>query len=254
MLATELGRNSASFFLISMFSEREEVMTRKYTPYFSVFLALVWFGVFPGLALGQTPEQSAQQIIEENLAKKGSFEFTDTPLSNFVSLLREKYSMNVVIDYRALKDKNIGEDSPVTINLKNVTVRSALELAIRPLGLNWTIYCEALVISTPAAIQSMQFNRVYDITDLVMVAGEQGKTWEEPDTFIDLITSTASPESWENTGGHGTIQLVSTGAARLLVVSQDYRVQRQVADLLSELRNVAKQHASTSRQKTEPDK
>jgi hypothetical protein len=227
-------------------------MTRKYAPYFLAFLTFVWLGVFSGSALGQTAEQTPQQIIEENLSKKGSFEFTDTPLNNFVSLLREKYVMNVVIDYHALKEKNIGADSPVSINLKNVSVRSALELAIRPLGLNWTIYCETLVISTPAAIQSMQFTRVFDITDLVTVTGEQGKTSEEPEKFIDLITSTASPESWDNTGGHGTIQFVSTGAARLLVVSQDYRVQRQVAGLLSELRDAAKQHASTGRRMNAP--
>ena len=197
--------------------------------------------------LAKPTEQSAQQIIEKNLSKKGSFQFTETPLNNFVSQLREKYVMNVVIDYHALKEKNIGADSPVSINLKNVSVRSALELAIRPLGLNWTIYCETLVISTPSAIQSMQSISVYDITDLVTVAGEQGKTSEEPEKFIDLITSTASPESWENTGGHGTIQLVSTGAAKLLVVSQDYRVQRQVAGLLSDLHDAAKQRAPTAR-------
>ena len=84
--------------------------------------------------------------------------------------------MNVVIDYRALSEKEIGTDSPVSIKLKDVTVRSALELAIRPLGLSWTIYCEAIVISTPAAIQNMQSTKVYDITEVATVSDGQGKT------------------------------------------------------------------------------
>lgn len=131
----------------------------------------------------------------------------------------------------------------MSIKLKDVTLRSALELAIRPLGLSWTIYCETIVISTPAAIQGMQFTKVYDITELASVSDAQGKTWEEPDALADLITSTVAPESWDGRGGRGTIQLVSTGSARLLVVSQDYRIQRQVERLLSELHAAVKRHA-----------
>ena len=207
----------------------------------------VCFGVFTAAALGQPAEQSAQQDIENALSQKDTFDFADVSLSSFVSMLREKYRVNVVIDYRALNEKEIGADSPVSIKLKDVTVRSALELAIRPLGLSWTVYCEAIVISTPKAIQSMQFTKVYDITELATVSDGQGKTWEEPDALVDLITSTVVPESWDGMGGRGTIQLVSTGTARLLVVSQDYRVQRQVEGLLSELQAAVKQHAPPSK-------
>jgi hypothetical protein len=218
-------------------------MNRKHVACILALSSVVWFGVFTASAHGQPAEQSAQQDIENALSQKDTFDFTDVSLSAFVSTLREKYDMNVVIDYRALREKEIDAESPVSIKLKNVTVRSALELAIRPLGLTWTVYCEAIVISTPGAIQSMQFAKVYDITELATVSDGQGKTWEEPAALADLITSTVAPESWDGAGGRGTIQLVSTGAARLLVVSQDYRLQRQVERLLSELQAAVKRHA-----------
>jgi hypothetical protein len=120
-----------------------------------------------------------------------------------------------------------------------------LELAIRPLGLSWTIYCEAIVISTPGAIQGMLFTKVYDITDLASSDGEQGKTWEDLGSLVELFTSTVAPESWDAAGGRGTIQLITAGTAKMLVVSQDYRVQRQVEGLLSELNAAVKQHAPT---------
>ncbi len=220
-------------------------MNRKQVAYFIALMTFVWIGGFIALAFGQPAEQSAQQDIENALSQKDAFEFSDARLSSFVAVLREKYGMNVAIDYRALMEKGIDAESPVSIKLKDVSVRSALELAIRPLGLNWTIYCEALVISTPAGIQSMQFTKLYDITDLATVSDGQGKTWEEPDALVDLITSTVAPGSWDAVGGRGTIQLVSTGAARLLVVSQDYRVQQQVERLLAELHAAVKQHAPT---------
>ena len=218
-------------------------MNRKHVAYILALLTVVSFGFFTAPARGQPADQSAQQDIEIALSQKDTFDFADLSLSSFVSMLRDKYGMNVVIDYRALSEKEIGADSPVSIKLKDVTVRSALELSIRPLGLSWTIYCEAVVISTPAAIQSMQSTKVYDITELATVSDGQGKTWEEPDALADLIISTVAPESWDGVGGRGTIQLVSTGAARLLVVSQDYRIQRQVERLLSDLHDAVKRHA-----------
>lgn len=63
--------------------------------------------------------------------------------------------------------------------------------------------------------------------------------------MVDLITSSLAPETWDVAGGRGTIQLVSTGAARLLVVTQDYRLQRQVDRLLMELQAAVKFHAPT---------
>ncbi len=165
-LAPEQGLEGIGLFQSGLFSERERVMNRKQVAYILALLTIVWFGVFTASAHGQPAEQSAQQDIEKALSQKDAFKFADVSLSGFVSMLREKYGMNVVIDYRALREKEIDPDSPVSIKLKNVTVRSALELAIRPLGLSWTIYCEAIVISTPAAIQGMQFTKVYDITDL----------------------------------------------------------------------------------------
>jgi len=219
-------------------------MNRKHVACILALSTIVWFGFFTAAAHGQPVEQSAQQDIENALSQKDAFDFADVSLSSFVSTLRDKYGVNVVIDYRALSEKEIGADSPVSIKLtKEVTVRSALELAIRPLGLSWTVYCESIVISTPAAIQSMQFTKVYDITELATVSDGQGKTWEEPDALADLITSTIAPESWTSAGGRGTIQLVSTGTARLLVVSQDYRTQRQIERLLSELQAAVKLHA-----------
>jgi len=218
-------------------------MNRKQVSYFLALLTIVWFGVFSASALGQPAERSAQQAIEKSLSQKDAFKFADVRLGDFVSVLSEKYGMNVVIDQRALKEKEIDPDSPVSIELKNVSVRSALELAIRPLGLSCAVYCEAIVISTPGAIQGMQFTKVYDITDLASTDGEQDKTWEDPESLVELFTSIVAPESWDAAGGRGTIQLITAGAARMLVVSQDYRVQRQVEGLLSELHAAVKQHA-----------
>ena len=80
-------------------------MNRKHVAYILALLTVVWLGFFTAAAHGQPAEQSAQQDIEIALSQKDTFDFADVSLSSFVSTLREKYRINVVIDYRALKRK-----------------------------------------------------------------------------------------------------------------------------------------------------
>jgi hypothetical protein len=218
-------------------------MHRKQIAFSSALATFVCFGLFAVAAFGQPADRAAEQEIESALLQKDTFDLTDFPLNAFIADLREKYGLNLVIDYRAIREKGIDAQSPISLKLRNVSVRSALELAIRPLGLNWTVYSEAIVVSTPAGIQEMQFTKVYDLTDLTSFSDSEGKTWDEPDALVDLITSNIAPETWDGMGGRGTIQLVSAGAAKVLVVTQDYRVQRHVDRLLAELQAAVKLHS-----------
>jgi general secretion pathway protein D len=56
------------------------------------------------------------------------------------------------------------------------------------------------------------------------------------DQLMKLITSTVAPQSWDSTGGRGTIDYYPLGMA--LVVSQTPDVQEQVAELLAALRRM----------------
>jgi hypothetical protein len=218
---------------------------------FLAILAAVCLGVFCDSAFSQSAERSSQPTLEKALSQKDTFRYSDVPLSDFISVLREKYSMNVVLDQRTLKEKDIDPDTKLSINLENVSVRSALELAIRPIGLSWTIYCEAVVVTTPAAIQGMQFTKVYDVTGLMPASSDQEKSSGDLESLLDLFPSILSPESWEGAGGRGTIQLVTAGAAKMLIVSQDYRVQWQVQNLLSEMQASVKLHTAVKDTKSE---
>jgi hypothetical protein len=226
-------------------------MKSKHVYNFLALATVVSLVFFAGSALGQPAEQSARETIEKALSQKDVFQFTDVRLGDFVSMLREKYNVNVLIDKHALKEKEIDPQSPVSLDLKDVSVRSALELALRPLGLSWTVYCEAIVISTPGAISNMQCTRIYDVTDLAITDGEQGNADQELGSLIELFTTTVAPETWDFAGGRGAIQLVSAGPARLLVVSQDYRVHREVEVLLSDLHAAVKRHSASNKPKVE---
>ena len=53
------------------------------------------------------------------------------------------------IDKKALDDVGIGTDTPVTINLAGITLRSGLKIMLKELELTYVISDEVLKITTP---------------------------------------------------------------------------------------------------------
>ena len=82
-------------------------------------------------------------------------EFVDQPLSDVVQYLKERHQLEIQLDNRALKDKRIGADTPVTFNITGTTFRSALRLMLRELDLTYVIRDEVLLITTKEEAENM---------------------------------------------------------------------------------------------------
>lgn len=94
------------------------------------------------------------------------------------------------------------------------------------------------------------YNRVYNVAELVIPVANSAAAKEPPavakdlndasvadfDTLIDLITSTVSPDTWDEVGGAGAIEPFPTTLS--LVVSQTQEVHEQIAELLAQLRKL----------------
>ena len=55
------------------------------------------------------------------------------------------------------------------------------------------------------------------------------------DELLAILKSTVSPESWDETGGHGVI-VPTDGEPARLVIAQTQRVHEQIVDLLAQLK------------------
>lgn len=169
-----------------------------------------------------------------------------TPLSDVVDFISGEHGIPIFIDHRALGDVGVDTDTPITADLANISLGSALDLVLGELGLTWTIRSEVLFITTEeeAGSESMMSTRVYDVADLVTFQDSKGDLWEDFCTLLDTITSTVSPTTWDEVGGSGSMAPGTFGAARVLVISQTDRTHREIVDLLAQLRAVAAAHAS----------
>ncbi len=178
--------------------------------------------------------------IEAELAGPTELCFVEAPLTEVIDSLKQRHRIEIQIDTKGLEDVGIGTDSPVTVNLKGITLRSALNLMLRRLNLTWLIGDEVLIITTPEEAENRLDTKVYDVSDLVTCRDAHDVPCDDYDTLIDLITSTIKPTTWNMMGGPGSIDGATLGTAKVLVVSETREIQERIADLLAKVREIAK--------------
>ena len=223
----------------------------------------------PALSPKKPPKPAMRQMrpgenvkaIEDALAGSTEMVFVEVPLQDVVNYLKDRHRIEIKIDNKALNDVGIGTDSPVTVSLKGISLRSALNLMLREHSLTWIIQDEVLMITTLEEADNQLSTRVYDVADLVVCRDDRDALWDDYDTLVEIITSPVKPTTWDSIGGPGSIVGNSLGTAKVLVVSQTRDVHEEIAALLAKIREIGKKtpNAGTPRrnrpaEKTHPAK
>ena len=68
---------------------------------------------------------------------------------------------------KALGDAGVESDTPITFRVKDVSLKSALNLMLRPLDLTYVYKDEVLLITTPEQVEQYLKVKVYDVRDLL---------------------------------------------------------------------------------------
>jgi hypothetical protein len=175
----------------------------------------------------KTDDGSAERRAKAVLAGKGELEFVDFPLGQAISYLSELTKVEFVIDEGALSEEGIATDEPVTLVMKDVTLQSAIQLVLKPLGLTTMFRHGVVMVTTEVAAGDYPVITVYAVDDILDAGGMDG------DTLIDLLmTQTSGP--WfdiDQEGGEIKIPLRSA-----LVVRQSQKIQAEILAMLTELR------------------
>jgi hypothetical protein len=188
-------------------------------------------------AIMKDEEASVEEKILNALDKPTTVEFVDLPLEDCLTFLHEYHGVNIWLDHQTLADEGVAMDAPVTLKLKNVKFESILNLILGPVQLDWVIQDEVLKITTRSSAREHPEVRTHPVQALL----DAGHT---PQELIESITSCIEPDSW--TSGKGTAGISHSGG--VLVVRGSQRVQTEIAQLLSELEDIATEEAD------QPDK
>lgn len=199
------------------------------------------------MAASVASAQDAREIERKIAAVKVSTDFKDTSLDEVVEFLRELAGVNIMVD-PALKEKNI----QVTLKVKDVSVRTVLNLIAEMNSIGWKYREEVLYLTTPDKLKEDVVLKIYDVQDLLapirhFPGAEIGLTEEgvgftptPPDdtgaetlenVLEDLIKTHTGLKSWED-NPNASIQL-NKG---LLIIRQTRQVHQEVARFLARLR------------------
>jgi hypothetical protein len=183
-------------------------------------------------------DPAAVARIEKALSKplgSNGLDFSETPLEEVVNLLQEEYGIPIQIDHGALDSAGMSPDEPVTINVHNISLRSALRLMLKKLQLTSIVRDEVLLITTHDEAEKELTTCVYNIRGFVEDTSDKSI-----DALIDTIISCVSRETWKKNGGHeAEIRALKPG---LLVISQTQAVHEQIESLLKAIRDMRDAH------------
>jgi len=129
------------------------------------------------------------------LAKPVTLDAKDTPLADVVDHLGKQAGIaNMVVDTRALDNVGIGTDTPITRDLKGVSLRNVLRLALRDFDLTYVVRDGALVITTPDQAGAQWDTKVFNVWDLVRPDDQAGPEQCDYDTLIASADATSAED------------------------------------------------------------
>ena len=103
----------------------------------------------------------AEAKIRKALDSLTELDFVDTPLTDVITYLQDLHKINITFDYKVMSDAGFRTDVQITRTLRGATLRSALRLILRDLGLTYVIGDEVLLITIPEEAQNRPVTKYY---------------------------------------------------------------------------------------------
>ena len=170
-----------------------------------------------------------ERKIMEALAKPLNVEMPDSTLEAVIDYIKDKTGVTIIVPQSVLDDKAITYKTPLSVNLKNVSMRTILKKALADVGLVYIVKDNVIQVTTEEIAAKTLTTRTYymgdllNLTDLHMPAyARQAEAARMIQDVIGVIVGTVEPNSWWVNGGPGRI--VFDPRSMSLVVTQTAEV------------------------------
>lgn len=183
-----------------------------------------------------TPRAAEDEAVFQALAKRKAWKFSGAPLAAVQAEFTHALGINVVLDRRALELAGATLETTISLDLREASARTALDLVCREAALAWLVRDGLLCVTTPEAVEQAIETRVYDVATICpTVDGEGIELPYIPDSMFEMITSVVAPTSWTATGGYGGLNEFTSDNVQGLVIPQTFRNHESIEQLLTEL-------------------
>jgi hypothetical protein len=142
--------------------------------------------------------------------------FKDSRFQDVIDYLSTLINQPILLDNAALEEAKITYETPITVKVKGVTVRTLLRKILGDFGLAYMIKEQTLQVTSALKARETLITRSYNIGDIVDTGGLDSIRFGNPgiqaaqivqnvNAIIDLIQTSVDPDSWKKNGGNGTI-------------------------------------------------
>ncbi len=194
----------------------------------------------PALYRYRPQPSHAENDIEAALKEPTTIEIVEMPLKDVVDHLKDVHKLEIQLDAAGLKAAGVEDSTPITKNIKGVSLADGLNMILDETELGWEVRYDVLLITNPGKLAEHRTTRLYEVGDLVAVRDAHGQSRDDYDTLIKVITATVAPDSWNAKVIPASIKGATLGGAKVLSVSAPYAVHRELAEYLANLRRIAK--------------
>jgi len=129
--------------------------------------------------------------IERKLDLPTNLNFNNAPLRQMIDDIRALHGINIHPDTFALEQENISLERPISIQVENLALKSALNIALRQARLTWVIRDDVLQITTEAHARGKLLQKTFSVADLIIPIQNAGQP-------TDAITAAATPQQSPN--------------------------------------------------------
>jgi type II secretory pathway component GspD/PulD (secretin)/tetratricopeptide (TPR) repeat protein len=174
-------------------------------------------GPIEQMKLGRPSEK--EKLIERQLASPINISFDNTPLRQVLDELRDVHGINIDRDEQAMQQNGISIDSPISIKLNQISLKSALNLILHKVRMTYVIRDEVLMITTEENAKGKLKTVNYPVADLVIPVENYGDLHTQSNVPTPVNgTSTYTPPTpitGPNTMSGGTAVGAPTGGSML---------------------------------------
>lgn len=197
-----------------------------------------------------------EQEIQKALNTNTEGDFPDIPLGKVINSFQTQHGINIFLDARALEQEGLTADEPINVSLSGISLKSALNIILKPIGLNYVVNNEVLMITTADDVARTLNVRIYPVADLCDKPDDyQALENVIRNTCLDLRKRNWTAAGLIMEGPHAqpipqrnpTISVVPQ--CKAIVINQTDRVHTKIVDLLSQLRQVRKDQEGLSAEK-----
>jgi hypothetical protein len=191
-----------------------------------------------------------------------SVSFRNSRLEDVIEYLKTVLDQPILMDSEAMKEVEASYDTPITLNLKNVSARTILHKILADINMNYVIKDETIHVTSAREARRMMVVRRYYIGDLIGAGGaltqlnglttnplgnplvnplfnplvnplanlpaqQNNQTAQTVNMLIEMIKSSVDSQSWQTNGGEGTISFHAPSMS--LIVKQSAEVHTQMS-------------------------